>query len=280
MRDMVYADITAVLDVDSQTRIVAAPTVEVALDCGICQRTARTIILSANTESLCRSTRHPFPGRITSHHVDVEHGQAIIRYRIAYQTWNFIDPKREEPSVLHPTWGRVTMQVTCPGCKSVVERSIQNNSYRPDRRVCECGTVLFTEQAENPQFQVFDVAGQTLYHHTISRYMVTLPPTADLSPALIRALATALHEPHETISERIAQNQPLYEQPAFSKTTPADFSLTLQAIVFLLLRSDIDFDVTGYGRSLKSSYARCLSEQDAEHHDGSPDSTASHESTP
>jgi hypothetical protein len=131
------------------SRVTFSDTLEVSLDCCICRRCFRTVILTrGNVEGICTPTGHPFPGKI----VGLEAGANSVIYRLEYLFEQFEDakyPGRRTPQD-RPTWGRVGFEITCPNCGHKTPHSTQTNIVRPWTCRCECGQVLYTETDEMP----------------------------------------------------------------------------------------------------------------------------------
>ena len=149
------------------------PQVEVSLDCCVCQRVGRTIVFdSREDEAYCTPTHHPFPGEIMAISPSYDRQLATGTYSIRYQTGRFIDVKRREPAVRHPTWARVHFRLVCQGCSGVTTGSVQNNQGGPwiENR-CQCGATLGTfDGPEFPILRAHTVSGEHLFSITRSRY--------------------------------------------------------------------------------------------------------------
>src|SRR5690349_15493927 len=73
----------------SVTRIAFNRSLELQLDCHICQRTERTVVLAETPEkSFCRKTGHGYPGRITGISISEEErsGRSFVEatYAVEY----------------------------------------------------------------------------------------------------------------------------------------------------------------------------------------------------
>lgn len=143
-------------------RIEAAPKVVVEfaeglmlmLDCHVCQRTRRSVIIRPGDEpAFCTPTRHDFPARLLAKAEKREGGIREVVYTVAYESEPFQDAKYPQRTLDEEVrWGRVSFQVTCPRCSQVKEASTQNNIVRPWICFCKCGEMLYEERDEMPRF--------------------------------------------------------------------------------------------------------------------------------
>lgn len=148
------ADISTSLNFSKGAKVTFSDTLEVSLDCCVCRRSMRTIVLEAGrAEGTCTPTGHPFPGRI----VGKRAGARSVEYRIEYRYEPFEDAKypvrRPQPC---PGWARVSFTVTCPRCGASEEGSVQNNAHRPWTARCGCGQPLYTLTKEMPRLSPRD----------------------------------------------------------------------------------------------------------------------------
>jgi hypothetical protein len=180
-----FAEIIAPLHTTQGVTIELNEPLEVSLDCLQCRRTERTIIFKeASTSAVCTPTGHPFPGRITAHNLTISGDITTMRYCIHYEIADFIDRKRDEPSVAHPTWARIHFTLTCPSCGGTSKNSVQNNLHRPHRCVCACGQVLFRDDTEIPHFRLFNSHGDTIYESAISMIKISIHRMDTPTPAI------------------------------------------------------------------------------------------------
>jgi hypothetical protein len=139
-------------------QIQFANRLELSLDCAICQKKWRTVVLSStDRESFCTPTHHPFPARIVDQKVFTDRGVTEVVYTVEYEFFPFEDSRekwRHDP-IAHamPSWGRVHFDLTCPRCGRVSKRSTQTNIVRPWTAYCECDWPLYTETHELPLFE-------------------------------------------------------------------------------------------------------------------------------
>jgi hypothetical protein len=126
---------------------------EVSLDCFVCERLNRTVVLKLGEDSgRCTPTGHPFPGRLLEMAVRPAIHSLTVTYRVLYRYEPFTDRKYPARGRARgaPTWARVSFTVRCPKCGAVSERSTQNNIVRPWTCGCACGLPLYTEEVEMP----------------------------------------------------------------------------------------------------------------------------------
>lgn len=140
------------------------PSLLVSLDCCVCQRAYRTVVLFKNrAQSFCTSgfsKKHPFPGQVVS--LDISKRQKLnmfsskstvaATYLIEYEFETFTDKKYGHSDVTpEPTWSRVAFELTC-ACGTQTQAETQNNIVRPWTNVCQCGRALYYERQETPLF--------------------------------------------------------------------------------------------------------------------------------
>lgn len=142
---------------------------EVSLDCPICKRLHRTIMLATEKRQITRSYRnetvhlsqaeklavctptlHTFPARLVHKEVTTSEVPEII-FRFEYESRPFIDHKGRHSSEI-PTWARVSFTATCPQCRTETCTSTQTNLVRPYTKHCSCGYVLYVDVIE-PQVE-------------------------------------------------------------------------------------------------------------------------------
>lgn len=257
----VVAEIVAPLHTTQGVMIALNEPLEVSLDCPQCQRTARTIIFREATNSaVCTPTEHSFPGSVTAHNLTISGDITTMLYRISYETADFNDRKRDEPSVAHPTWARINFTLTCPSCGATSRNSVQNNLHRPHMCVCDCGRVLFRDDTEIPQFRLLNQQGETVYESAVSMIRIYIHRIDTPKPAM-DTLASVTGSTEEQILSCIRQGQPVYAQDSYHIEEPVTFSRNLEAMVFALLRHNADFDVTSRDRSIKPSFIKRLREK-------------------
>ena len=148
------ASVNVILKVSDGVKVSADDSLELTLNCFICQRTRRTVILDLGKETgICTPTKHLFPAKILTKDVRSEAGVIEINYLIEYWFASFVDSKYKESAENVLTWGRVSFQITCPKCSKTNPSSIQNNTVRPWTYFCSCGQPLYFETEEYPKFE-------------------------------------------------------------------------------------------------------------------------------
>ena len=128
------------------------PTVELSLDCFICQRVHRTTILKQGSEqAICTADeehgRHPAPARIAAFDTTTGDTQLILRLVIDYWWAPFHDAKRDrQATALTDTpWVRLHFGSYCPQHSKAGKHSTQTNLVRPCTTHCShCGTAIAT----------------------------------------------------------------------------------------------------------------------------------------
>ncbi len=148
------ADVKVILKTSDRVKVRADDTLELSLNCFICERSRRTIILNANKQSgICTPTKHLFPSKILEKEVCGNSNSIEIKYKVEYWFAPFVDKKYNEMAQDILKWGRVHFYVTCPKCGEEKKSSIQNNIVRPWTCFCNCGFTLYSETEEYPKFE-------------------------------------------------------------------------------------------------------------------------------
>jgi hypothetical protein len=132
---------------------------EISLDCSVCRRAHRTVILSlGSTKGVCTPTGHPFSGAILVKRVNDQPGGEQVSYEIAYDHEDFIDSKYPEtvPTGL-VAWVRASFAIKCPTCHRSQDGSTQSNLVRPYDERCACGRRLY-EDTEPPRISTMQGA--------------------------------------------------------------------------------------------------------------------------
>lgn len=121
---------------------------EVSLDCYVCQRRMRTVILTATAPAYCTPTKHEFDAQLLA----VECNADSVTYTFEYTYIPFTDAKYPEEQRYasfekgSPAWVRVYFIAQCPKCGKETEYSTQSNIVRPRRQACSCGHQLFIDR--------------------------------------------------------------------------------------------------------------------------------------
>ena len=157
-----HSHVTARVTLHKGVAIEFSRVLEASLDCHICQRSRRTIVLHADSsDSRCTPTGHPFPGKIDGVRTSMPRfqflstrGVAEVVYSVSYDFEPFTDTKYPSRQIgPEITWGRVSFTLTCT-CGRSKEGSTQNNVVRPWTDVCACGKPLFFEVEQMPLFSL------------------------------------------------------------------------------------------------------------------------------
>ena len=124
------------------------PPLEVSLDCFICRRRHRTIIMKGlGGAGVCTPTGHQFPGTL----VEIMTGRGEGLFAFTYEFESFADQKYPDEVRYAkwekgaPSWVRVHFEITCPECGFVKADSTQTNLVRPHNTSCRCGRQLYTD---------------------------------------------------------------------------------------------------------------------------------------
>jgi hypothetical protein len=251
--DGTCAEVEASLSFAAGTAVSFADTLEVSLDCPECRRTARTVVFDGATGTArCTPTGHAFPGILES---VGQRERSTALYRIQYVTDDFVDPKRHEPSVRHPTWARIFFALTCP-CGRRSAHSTHNNLDRPCAVRCDCGLALYTETAEMPVWRAYNRFRDLLYEHERSSYRLYLEAPDQVSAPTRELLAAVTGRPWAELAERAVAGVPVYEQAAYQIEEPLQFSKDLTRMVLALLQEGANFQMLHNGRDMKRAYAR------------------------
>jgi hypothetical protein len=250
------AEIIADIVTDPEAAVRFDSSVAVSLDCPVCRRTSRTIVLKSDPpEAYCTPTRHDFPGRLDAITVDANGPAHRIVYAIAYDTADFVDMRHNDTSTRNPTWARVSFDVTC-ACGVVTRSSVQNNSVRPYVNRCACGRVVSDERTEQPQFRAFDSAGTLLYSAATSQMVLRLDSTEGLSDATKALLAEVIGQPWPELAATAAAHRPILARDTYGTPGLAPLMPGLDHVARALLHDGAPFDLALCGRSLVDRYRR------------------------
>jgi hypothetical protein len=141
----------AIIRIDAEERVAVTfrQQIEVSLDCFICRRRHRTVVMKAIGEAgICTPTKHAFPGSL----LQVSAVGPESRFTFSYDYEPFTDQKYpDERRYAHwekgaPSWVRVSFDAKCPSCGLATERSTQTNLVRPWDCFCKCGRRLYSDR--------------------------------------------------------------------------------------------------------------------------------------
>jgi hypothetical protein len=242
------------LRVSDRVELLLDPRVEVSLDCCVCQRVGRTIVFdSRGDEAYCTPTHHPFPGETVAIDSSYRRQLAIGTYSIRYQTGQFIDVKRGQPAVRHPTWARVHFSLGCPRCSAVVTDRVQNNQGRPwvkDR--CQCGAALGAfDGPEFPILQAHAVSGEHLFSLTRSRDELFVTSVDSLSERSRRLLAEVAGLTWPQILEQAGQRGRVCVVEKFNRTASRTFA-DVERVMSALRDDRAAFELRDNGRPIRT----------------------------
>jgi hypothetical protein len=137
------------IDFAEHVAVTFRPQLEVSLDCHICRRRHRTVLMRAIGDAgICTPTRHAFPGSLSE---VVTVGRKGL-FTFSYEYEPFTDQKYPDESRYArwekgaPSWVRVSFDVTCPSCGLTSVQSTQTNLVRPWDCFCKCGAKLYADQ--------------------------------------------------------------------------------------------------------------------------------------
>jgi hypothetical protein len=133
---------------------------ELSLDCCICERADRTVVLKQGEErAVCTSDekhgRHPAPARITAFDTTTLATELALRAVVAYWWAPFHDAKRDVDATTVSTvpWVRLALGYFCPEHKEGGKASIQSNMVRPVTLACASCSETIAVSDEAPTIQ-------------------------------------------------------------------------------------------------------------------------------
>lgn len=137
------------------------PHLEVSLDCAVCQKRARTVVMGLSSQirgeiaeysaapaapkaAICTPTGHDFPARLVQHETITGTETVTLRYcfEYDYSAFNATAGSLRGDSSPLPRWARVSFLLRCPTCEVSMESSTQTNLGRPYDQGCHCGLPL------------------------------------------------------------------------------------------------------------------------------------------
>jgi hypothetical protein len=146
--------VSAQLQLNHGVRVQYHDPLEISLDCPLCHRTRRTVVLrQADNTAICTPTKHAFPARIIARHISHDTSPEL-RLLVQYDYQPFVDTKYQSESTGIPSWGRVNFTCTCPNCGMLSTTSTQTNIVRPWTHRCACSYALYTDVIELPEFEL------------------------------------------------------------------------------------------------------------------------------
>jgi hypothetical protein len=132
--------------------------VALSLDCCICERARRTVLLKQGEErGVCTSNekRHPAPARITAFDTTTFATELALRAVVDYWWAPFHDAKRDIDATTTSTvpWVRLTLGYYCPEHKDGGKASLQSNMVRPVTLSCTSCSETIAVSKEAPTIQ-------------------------------------------------------------------------------------------------------------------------------
>jgi hypothetical protein len=249
-----YAEIGAAFDFPPQVSVDFADRIEISLDCLICLRTRRTILFRGiDGDASCIKRGHPFPGKLLEKSIRKEDGLTKVVYRVGYATSEFMDAKRSEPSVRHPTWARISFDILCP-CGSQKKHSTQNNICRPYINRCACKRQLFSEISEQPCFRTYTSDGKLVGQQDITEIVLRINKPKEIAEQARSILIEVTGCSWQELVAEAEAGHPVYRQDIFHIENPPEFSQNLERMVFALIDEGADFELEQGGRSLVPGY--------------------------
>ncbi|NUW46777.1 hypothetical protein [Nonomuraea rhodomycinica] len=134
------------------------PTIELSLDCFICERLGRTTVLKYGAErAVCMSGRneqHITAARIAAYDVTVQDDRLALRSVVDFWWAPFRDAERGGQATPLSRWARLSYGCRCPHKEESSAGSVQSNLPRPQRLYCrKCGTEIAVD-AEAPAIRL------------------------------------------------------------------------------------------------------------------------------
>lgn len=137
-------------------KITLGKSLEISLDCHICNRQRRTVVMSEGKPSYCTPTRHAHSARVLGNEIRRTNDRTEIIYQFSYDFEPFWDKKYQSTASNNLSWGRISFTLACPQCDKAMERSTQQNLVRPWSCVCDCGYLLYVDDEETPVFDTVE----------------------------------------------------------------------------------------------------------------------------
>ncbi|MCI4066202.1 hypothetical protein MRQ36_28095 [Micromonospora sp. R77] len=132
-------------------------TLELSLDCFVCQRLGRTTIFRLGAErAVCSGDResgeHYTAGRLASFDHTIREAQTILRAVVDYWWAPFHDEKRDQPAaaLTRTPWVRHHLGYLCPDQQESGELTTQTNIVRPHSGSCPYCSAPLIESHEAP----------------------------------------------------------------------------------------------------------------------------------
>ncbi|GAA4902922.1 hypothetical protein LX16_1177 [Stackebrandtia albiflava] len=140
------------LEDSHRDRLFWEPTIELSVDCFVCERVRRTTVLKPGADrALCSGGEdggHPAPARVSA--FDVTTGADRLALRAVVDLWwaSFRDTGRGEDGSPLSGWVRLHYGCHCHHAGVTVKGSVQTNTRRPHPVTCGgCRTGIGTDAA-------------------------------------------------------------------------------------------------------------------------------------
>lgn len=153
------ATVRASLIFSPDVEIILDKPLEVSLDCHVCRRQRRTVVMPENKPSYCTPTRHLHSAQVTQKEISRKADRTEIIYQFSYDFEPFWDTKYRSAASNKLGWARISFTITCPQCGEAMEQSTQGNIVRPWECVCDCGYLLFVDDEMTPVFDEVEEQG-------------------------------------------------------------------------------------------------------------------------
>lgn len=152
-----YFKLMQTFNFPKETIVEFHKTLEVSLDCHICKKLHRTIIVEkSEKKSFCPSGDHQFPAVLKNVEVIQEHSKSnpitTVNYALEYDFFEFVavrgkyDKNESDPTL---TWIRIYFNIKCPRCRHKDDYSTQTNMVRPYQQLCNnCNLPLYDDKEE------------------------------------------------------------------------------------------------------------------------------------
>jgi hypothetical protein len=141
--------LTATLPVAASQLIESPDYLEISLPCISCQRSHRTIIFDGlNVNGICtpKDLCNGFAGQLKNKTISAKGNAVELQFRIEMRYEVFVDKKYDKEAVLSEHhWARIRFTLKCLKCGKIHTITSQENSGRPWREQCDCGSLLYEE---------------------------------------------------------------------------------------------------------------------------------------
>lgn len=158
LRSLEISAVLSGLEEVHRDRLFWERTIELSLDCFVCERVGRTTVLKWGAErAVCMSGRdehHFAAARIVAFDVTSQDDRLVLKSVVDFWWAPFQDAKRGGPATPLSSWVRLHYGCYCPHKEASGKGSIQTNVRRPGSVYCgECETVIAAD-AEVPSIRL------------------------------------------------------------------------------------------------------------------------------